>query len=155
MEKNHFVKNIETQDVKIVSIRKQQNILEFLSILYVNKRYVNDLEREMNCSRRTIFRMIEQVEPYSVIIKHSMPNFCNRLYFNRKLNEKALDSVFKVHKETPLVYLFLKSLIREIKIAEIQTMFNCSEFEAKRMRNLIFDVTAYGDIEYEEKELDD
>lgn len=156
MSKNHLVQKVKVQGIKIVSVRKQQNMIEFLSTLYrEHKCSIDELKDEMNKSRRTIFRMIEQVDRYSVIVKHSLPNSCIQLYFNRKLNEKKLDSVFEDNKETPLVYLFLKSLIREIKISEIQTMFDCSEFEAKRMRNLIFDTTAYGDMEYDEKDLDD
>lgn len=141
-----------------LSVSRQQNLIELLEYIF-DGRYssLSELMFEFFRGRRTVYRMLTVVNPYGAIISSLDLNFRTTFSFNRNLSEKELDRVFEMKKDTPLVYLYLKSLIRElngsrVNISEIQEIFACTKRQAISKRNQIFEAAHHGDFEVFEGE---
>ena len=143
--------------MKKFSISNQQNMIQMISSLYLESGFtINDMAKMLNKTRRTVFRYLKHINDFAPIILSYMDSDDN-VHFKLvdKISEKTVDFAFSQNKTMPLIYLFLVSLCRKIKIGDIEIMFSCSKKEALNMRKKIFDSTHLGNIEYEEKELEE
>jgi len=148
-ERGLKMQNQITKQEKKISKATQQNLIEMLTYLYRESSFTIDrMAHELDKSRRTVFRFIETINSLYPAVVSSL-NFCDgqvRLSFAKKISEKELDDAFAKNNNLPIIYIFLKSLIRPIYVQEIQDALNINRKAAAKIIENIADCSPYGDF---------
>ncbi|MCR5260783.1 MAG: hypothetical protein K6C94_02980 [Candidatus Gastranaerophilales bacterium] len=139
---------------KPVSVKLQSDMIELLGILYsTGTKTVEELKTIMTKSRSTIFRLLRGVICYEALVaKQDEITFYTKLKFANRLSESAIFRAFNADRRTPLVFIFLMSVLRKeqgsfVRLSEIAEWLGCDEKEAVRMRNLVLKCTGFGEFE--------
>ena len=142
--------------MKKFSIANQLNMIEMISSVYFESGFtISDIAQILNRKRRTVYRYLKSINDFApIILTYVDSDDKTHLKLMEKISEKTVDLAFSKNQTMPLIYLFLLSLCREIKIADIEIMFKCSKNKAIKMRNHIFNTTNLGNIEHTDEDLD-
>ena len=147
------MKKIKQNSGKSICIRIQQDMIELLENVFFETKSIEELTSIMDKSRSTVYRLIRGMQTYGAFAIHLDEKFHSFLTFANKLNESEIDRAFANNQQTPLVYIFLKALIRkeqknELKLAEIQQLLGLSsQKEAVKIRNSILNTTYLGNFQ--------
>lgn len=142
---------MKKQEIKKTSERKmsiahQQNLVEMFGYIYLNpnKHNVYTLAHEMSKSRRTILRMIDDINAFCPYIIRSLNENDGCVYYSIKerFSETDLDSFFKKSNVAPVLYIFLTFLlIKPLTVKEVMQKLGISQKKATLLINQILDAS--------------
>jgi len=123
----------------------QMNLIEMISALYCESFTINDMAKRLNKSRRTVYRFISLINSFTPII-FTYVDVEKRVHLklNKKFSEKSVEHAFVNRHQAPLVYVFLKSLVKPVYIAEIQKALKVTQRAVIKIIQSIADCSPYG-----------
>ena len=148
---------VKTSDRKL-GTAYQQNLIEMFSYIYYYPNYHTyySLAKEMSKSKRTIQRMIEDINTFCPNLIATKTDFMGRVKLREVsygISEEYLDACYNKTNNAPLLYIYLVMMLnRPVTLQDIMRKLGIKESDAKKIAKKLLDTTASIDVAEDDSE---